>query len=119
MVQRRRVNEAGTRTATLQKRQNITIKEVAEMAGVSQMTVSRVLNNQSLVKETTRERVHQAIRQLKYRPNILARGLAGGQSLYIGLIYTNPSYAYLSEFLFGALDALSRPRAPSFGRQVL
>jgi LacI family transcriptional regulator len=86
------------------KRQSVTIKQVAERAGVSAMTVSRVLNNQSVVRDETRTRVEQAIRELKYRPNILARGLAGGRSLHIGLIYENPSHGYLSEFLVGALN---------------
>jgi len=69
------------------------------------MTVSRVLNNQDLVKSSTRERIFDAMKALNFRPNGLARSLAGGQSLYIGLIYTNPSYFYLSELLFGALTA--------------
>ena len=85
------------------RRQNVTIKEVAELAGVSQMTVSRVLNNRNVVKVATRERVEKAIEELNYRPNLLARNLAGGQALFIGLIYFNPSSNYLSEIFVGAL----------------
>jgi LacI family transcriptional regulator len=88
----------------MNKKPAATIKEVAELAQVSQMTVSRVLNDQSAVRETTRKRVQAAIRQLNYRPNIMARNLAGRTGLFIGLIYRNPSYGYLSEFLLGALD---------------
>ncbi|MEM7330219.1 MAG: LacI family DNA-binding transcriptional regulator [Pseudomonadota bacterium] len=88
----------------MNKKQTATIKEVAERAQVSQMTVSRVLNDQSSVKETTRKRVQEAMRALNYRPNIMARNLAGRAGLFIGLIYRNPSYGYLSEFLLGALD---------------
>ena len=62
------------------KPQPITIKEVAEEAGVSQMTVSRVLNKQKLVKESTRLKVEAAIAALNYRPNLMARSLAGGKS---------------------------------------
>ena len=91
-----------------QKKQTATIKEVAERAQVSQMTVSRVLNDQSAVKESTRKRVQTAMRELNYRPNIMARNLAGRTGLFIGLIYRNPSYGYLSEFLLGALDACRR-----------
>lgn len=87
----------------LNKRQPITIKEVAEKAGVSQMTVSRVLNKQNLVKEATRERVEAAIAALNYRPNLMARGLAGGKSKLIGLAYYNPSPSYLSALLVSAL----------------
>jgi LacI family transcriptional regulator len=86
------------------KKSTATIKEVAERAKVSQMTVSRVLNDQASVKETTRKRVQEAMRALNYRPNIMARNLAGRAGLFIGLIYRNPSYGYLSEFLLGALD---------------
>lgn len=88
----------------MNKKTAATIKEVAELAEVSQMTVSRVLNDQSAVRETTRKRVQAAIRELNYRPNIMARNLAGRTGLFIGLIYRNPSYGYLSEFLLGALD---------------
>lgn len=89
----------------LAKKQPTTIKDVAELARVSQMTVSRVLNDQSAVKEATRLRVQAAMRELNYRPNIMARNLAGRAGMFIGLIYRNPSYGYLSEFLLGALDA--------------
>jgi len=87
-----------------QRRQAVTIKEVADLAGVSQMTVSRVLNNSEVVRENTRKKVEEAIRALNYRPNLLARGLAGGQALFIGLVYNNPSNSYISEILVGALN---------------
>ena len=87
----------------LQRRANVTIKDVAERAGVSQMTVSRVLNQSESVKPSTRDRVDAAIRELNYRPNLLARGLAGGAARFLGLIYNNPSTSYLSEILVGAL----------------
>ena len=89
----------------MSKKQNATIKEVAELANVSQMTVSRVLNAQGAVRDSTRKRVQAAIRELSYRPNIMARNLAGRSGLFIGLIYRNPSYGYLSEFLLGALNS--------------
>lgn len=88
----------------MKQRRHVTIKEVAEHAGVSQMTVSRALNQKSLVRAETRQRVEEAIRDLNYRPNLMARGLAGGRSYYIGLIYNNPSRSYLGEILLGALQ---------------
>lgn len=89
----------------MSKKPAATIKEVAALAKVSQMTVSRVLNDQSAVRESTRKKVQAAIRQLNYRPNVMARNLAGRTGMFIGLIYRNPSYGYLSEFLMGALNA--------------
>ena len=87
------------------RRTGATIRDVAERASVSQMTVSRVLNNKPLVSDATRQRVRDAMRELNYRPNLMARSLAGRTGLFIGLLYRNPSYGYLSEFLLGALEA--------------
>ena len=84
---------------------SVTMKEVAERAGVSMMTVSRVLNDGSSVREGTRAKVMAAVEALGYRPNISARSLAGSRSYFIGLLYENPSAAYVSELLIGALDS--------------
>lgn len=89
-------------------RQIVTIQDVAAHAGVSPMTVSRVVNNEPNVKAATRERVNAAIKALNYAPNQAARSLASSAVLRIGLLYSNPSAAYLSEFLVGALDEASR-----------
>jgi LacI family transcriptional regulator len=86
-------------------RNHVTIKDVAEKAGVSQMTVSRVVNGQSLVKAKTRQKVEAAIGALGYRPNLMARRLAGGNSFFIGIVYHNPSPSYLAKVLEGALKA--------------
>jgi LacI family transcriptional regulator len=68
------------------------------------MTVSRVINGESHVRRETRETVQAAIAKLNYSPNITARALAGAAPIRIGLLYSNPSAAYLSEFLVGSLD---------------
>lgn len=60
--------------------------DVARLAGVSHQTVSRVLNDHPNVRPTTRDRVLEAIRQLNYRPNALARGLVTRRSQTIGVI---------------------------------
>ena len=85
-----------------------TIADVAQMAGVSLMTVSRVINAESNVRETTREVVHAAITKLNYAPNRAARRLAGAAQQRIGLLYSNPSESYLSAFLLGSLEQASR-----------
>jgi LacI family transcriptional regulator len=65
------------------------LEQVARRARVSTATVSRVLNNASVVKSSTRSRVMKAIEELKYHPNLHARSLAGGKSRSIGVIASN------------------------------
>jgi LacI family transcriptional regulator, galactose operon repressor len=86
------------------KQSGATIKDVASAAGVSAMTVSRVLNAEPNVRPATRERVQAAIRDLNYRPNLSARNLARANAYFIGLLYDNPSAGYISELLIGALN---------------
>jgi DNA-binding LacI/PurR family transcriptional regulator len=62
------------------------MNDVARLAGVSHQTVSRVLNNHPSVRDETRQRVLRAVQQLNYRPNALARGLAGRRSRVIGVV---------------------------------
>jgi LacI family transcriptional regulator len=82
-----------------------TIEDVARSAGVSAMTVSRVINHGKNVRESTREAVLAAIEKLNYAPNTAARSLAAGHATHLGLLYANPSAAYLAQFLIGALHA--------------
>jgi LacI family transcriptional regulator len=67
-----------------------TIDDVAKLAGVSIKTVSRVVNREPNVRESTREKVERAIAELNYRPNLSARNLASLRSHLIGLIYDDP-----------------------------
>jgi DNA-binding LacI/PurR family transcriptional regulator len=64
----------------------VTLYEVAEVAGVSHQTVSRVVNASPLVAERTRARVLKAIARMNYRPNSVARNLAARRSALIGVI---------------------------------
>ncbi|MDA0128010.1 LacI family DNA-binding transcriptional regulator [Vibrio sp. MarTm2] len=64
----------------------ITIKEVAELAKVSQATVSRAINNHPTVKEANRKKVFAAIEQLGYKPNAFAQALASSRSNSIGML---------------------------------
>lgn len=85
-------------------RGSVTIEDVARAAGVSAMTVSRVINKERNVREETRQSVLETIERMNYSPNTAARSLAAGDATHIGLLYSNPSAAYLSQFLVGALD---------------
>jgi LacI family transcriptional regulator len=80
-----------------------TIADVAKEAGFSPMTVSRVINGDKNVRDSTRQSIHDAIAKLDYAPNLAARSLAGKSNIRIGLLYSNPSASYLSEFLLGSL----------------
>jgi LacI family transcriptional regulator len=75
------------------------------------MTVSRVINGKRNVRDSTREAVLKAIEELNYSPNTAARTLAAGEATHIGLLYANPSAAYLSQFLVGALEGARKSGA--------
>ncbi|MDI4632854.1 LacI family DNA-binding transcriptional regulator [Pelomonas sp. V22] len=79
-----------------------TIVDVAEQAGVSIKTVSRVLNHEPGVQEATREKVLAVVAELKYRPKLSARSLAGARSFLIGLLYYDPSAAFVAGVQQGA-----------------
>ncbi len=81
-----------------------TIFDVAEGAGVSIKTVSRVVNNESNVREETRRKVLEVVRRLQYKPNAAARELSGRRPRSIGLIYENAEeFNYTRDVLNGVL----------------
>ena len=84
----------------------LTLRDVAQEAQVSVKTVSRVLNNEPYVSKEKRDKVHQAIEKLGFRPNVQARRLKQNtdQSYLIGLLYDNPTAHYISRLLVGTLD---------------
>ncbi|MDC8773423.1 LacI family DNA-binding transcriptional regulator [Roseateles albus] len=79
-----------------------TIVDVAEQAGVSIKTVSRVLNKEAGVQDKTREQVLKVVAELKYRPKLAARSMGGGRSFLIGLLYYDPSAAFVGGVQQGA-----------------
>lgn len=91
------------RRKTRTKASGPTVTDVARAAGVSAMTVSRVVNDGPNVSDETREKVLKAVTELGYVPNPAARALAGGKQTRVALLHSNPSAAYLSEFLMGSL----------------
>lgn len=75
----------------------VTIRDVAQAAGVSITTVSHTINGTRRVSEELRARVLQAMAELNYRPNVLARGLRLGQTKTIGLIIPDNSNLFFAE----------------------
>jgi LacI family transcriptional regulator len=78
------------------------IEDVAKRANVSISTVSRVINRRELVNVKTRERVEEAIRELRYRPNAFARGLMLRKSGIVGLVLPDLHGEFYSEIIRGA-----------------
>ncbi|MGW5644369.1 LacI family DNA-binding transcriptional regulator [Saccharopolyspora sp. NPDC003752] len=86
----------------------VTSRDVAQLAGVSQMTVSRVLQGSDKVAPETRERVLTAMKQAGYRPHAAARTMRTRRTSTVGVVVadiTNPFYPQLLEAVGQALDA--------------
>ena len=88
----------------IQKGKKATINDVANLAGVSKKTVSRVINKSPKVSDKTREKVEQIMLKLNYTPDPQARGLASKKSFLLGLVYDNPNASYVADIQQGVLD---------------
>lgn len=81
-----------------------TIKDVAARAGLSVMTVSRVLNGERHVSAEAKAKVEAAIEALGYRRNVFARGLPGSRSFLLCMLIPEMIPAYAAEFQQGAVE---------------
>ena len=86
------------------KKKRVTIKDVAQEAGVSTQTVSRVMNKVSYVSEETRQRVEEVVEKLGYRPSTLARSLIQQRSYTLGVVTFGLKYIGPSRTLNGIAD---------------
>lgn len=86
----------------------VRLKDIAENLGVSLVTVSKVIRNKSGVGEVTRKRVLKRVRELNYRPNMLARGLASGKSYTAGLIVADLAHTFFAELAKGVSAGLRK-----------
>ena len=86
----------------------VTIHDVAKLAGVSAMTVSRVVNNKDDIRPETRARVQKAIDTLGYRPSKIARSLITQQTHTLGLVIPDITNPFFPEIVSGAEDAASQ-----------
>lgn len=82
----------------------ITIYDVAKEADVSLATVSRVINDSSVVREDTRQRVQEVIERLGYKPNAVAQGLALSKTTTISIVMSEKLLAYNAKILNGLMD---------------
>jgi len=83
----------------------VNIKDVAKLAGVAPITVSRVMNNSGSVNPATRERVQKAIDELHYVPNILAQSLRSKQTHTIALLLSDITNPFWTTIARGVEDA--------------
>jgi LacI family transcriptional regulator len=83
----------------------VTIHDVAHKAQVSTATVSRVINGTRFVDPTIKKRVHSAMRELGYRPNLVARGLRQRSTRMIGLVIQDNSNPFFAELARAVEDA--------------
>ncbi|MDD5674615.1 MAG: LacI family DNA-binding transcriptional regulator [Chitinivibrionales bacterium] len=79
----------------------VTLKDIAERAGVTSATVSMVINNKPNISETTRKKVLKIAKDLSYYPNVIARGLATRKSGSIGVIVPNLASSFVVRILQG------------------
>jgi len=91
-----------------------TLHDVARRVGVAPRTVSRVVNNEGGYSEATRRRILDAIEELRYRPNLLARGLITRRSGTVGLIVRNLTDPLFLKLAAGAQDAFREQRRSMF-----
>lgn len=83
---------------------DLTIKDIAKIAGVSTMTVSRVMNNEKYVKKETKDKVFKVISEYGYEPNFFAKSLKSRKSRTIGLIIGDIENPYYSRLAKGVID---------------
>jgi len=88
--------------------QSVTLEMVAQAAGVSPSTVSRILNGTAVVSEEKHKAVDEAIARLGFVPNPVARGLAGGRTLSVGVVTQAIDSPFYGGALRGVEDELSR-----------
>lgn len=94
----------------METKKKVTLQDIAARAGVSVSTVSRVLNNNALVADDTREAILAAIDALNYKPNLFAQGLVKGQSRTIGVLTQLLSSPFFDSILRGMMDCLNTTR---------
>lgn len=85
-----------------------TLHDVAQIAGVSPMTVSRAINNPEIVSPRTRARVLEAIEQLGYVPNVTARALVQGRTEAVALLLSDIRNPYFATIARGVEDVAQR-----------
>ena len=103
-----KVATRGGKAAAARGDSKVTLEMVAQAAGVSPSTVSRILNGTAVVSDDKREAVDLAIATLGFVPNPVARGLAGGRTLSVGVVTQSIDSPFYGGALRGIEDELSK-----------
>jgi LacI family transcriptional regulator, gluconate utilization system Gnt-I transcriptional repressor len=93
--------------SSLQKSSNLTLIDVAKVAGVSPMTVSRALHRPELVSELTRDKVREAVRATGYVSNMLAGGLASNKSRLVAIFLPTIANSIFADTVQALMDRLT------------
>ncbi len=90
----------------MKKEKRIKIVDIAKIAGVSPMTVSRALNNKPDINEETKKKILKIVKELKYYPNIFGRGLVKQRSHIIGIIGPSQGITYDNPYFAGLMKGI-------------
>ncbi|WP_122663946.1 LacI family DNA-binding transcriptional regulator [Pseudomonas viridiflava] len=99
---------AGSTIASLPKGASLTLIDVAKVAGVSPMTVSRALHRPELVSEKTRDKVREAVRATGYVSNMLAGGLASNKSRLVAIFLPTIANSIFADTVQALMDSLTK-----------
>ena len=83
------------------------IKDIANLAGVSKSTVSRVVSNNGFVKPETREKIEALMQELNYKPNMFAKGMRTNKSQSIGIVFPDLTNPFFAEW-YKVIDTIAR-----------
>ena len=83
----------------------VTRADVARLAGVSTATVSYVLNNSRNISDKTRERVMDAVRELNYKPDLIARSMTTNETMQLSMMINDITNPFFSEIAVGFENA--------------
>lgn len=89
-------------------KRDATIYDVAKLANVSLATASRVINGIDKVSKETKQRVLDAIKELNYKPNAIAKGLASRKSTDVAIVVPELNYSYISHTVAGLMEAAKK-----------
>lgn len=96
------------------KKGAVTMKDVAELAGVAPITVSRMLSGSARVSDEVRERIQQAVKELNYIPNRMAGGLSSASAPVVPIIVPALRNAVFADVIMGAQEALLKANLQIF-----